>query len=213
MTPIDEETRKRIIFDWLYREPDGLLRRLSPPDHLGKDQMRVEIGELVTEVNREIGADLDELEFRSVVHGTQSEIRRRNYSTKWPTAKIFIESATAAVEAFRATRRQKPSGKRDLLQIHADRILRGEEVSEDYVYGPGAAALLAGGYMTDAQLEAYRNGAHGARAALYGPTEADDWRREATERHQIAMNAANLQIEKRRADEQPLFSQPEETEQ
>lgn len=95
------EDRERKIFDFLYSDQDGLLRRYTIPDYLNADRARDEINDMVSDLNGEIPANITESAFGLVLIATRKYVRRRHGGRGWPPVKIMIAAMDDALKAAR----------------------------------------------------------------------------------------------------------------
>ena len=188
MQAMTYESRARVIFGFLYREPDGVLRRYRVPDHLGNDQLRAEINDLVNDINEHIPSGYSEADLRNLLVEIRKEVRRRQTSQNWPLARVFIaatEDAVAKINSGKANER-KSAVTLDDYQITAMRMQAGAPVGENYLWGIKAVALAKTGLVDPATIAAYRKGAIHGKRMVYGEEAANAWEADANERHAAA---------------------------
>jgi hypothetical protein len=89
MTP---EQRKRIIFESLYGEQSGILRRYTAPDHLTPDRQRGEIMFMVDDLNDEL-PDLPDDKFMALIDAMHTYVRRNAHGRQWPTIQDFVKAS------------------------------------------------------------------------------------------------------------------------
>lgn len=75
----------------------------------------------------------------------------------------------------------------DSKRINAQRILNGEPVGEDWIYGRRAVELIAGGYVTEGDMRPYRKGLYEAMKEVWGVERANEVERDLIARHEAAM--------------------------
>ena len=51
MSEMRQEHRKRMVFDFLYKMPGGVLHRYKCPEHLSDDALGDEVNQLVDDIN------------------------------------------------------------------------------------------------------------------------------------------------------------------
>lgn len=190
MHGLNYEARTRAIFDFLYRDPDGILRRYRVPEHMGDDQLRAEVNDLVEDINRAIPSGYGEGEFRALMPKIHAEIRRRHGAQGWPSSRVFIAATEAAVEGVAAAGAVKAEAKEiDPYEITARRMQAGEAVGEGYLYGREAVELIRRGLVDEATMRRYRSAAFLARKQAYGEAAALAWEAEGKDRHEDAKRA------------------------
>lgn len=193
MSGLTYEQRKRAIFDFLYRDPGGVLHRYRLPEHLSDDAIRDEVNLLVEDINQLIPNGRTEDDFRLLLPEINTAIRRRHGAQGWPPAKIFIvatEDAIAATEKKKAATAPVVAKEIDPLQNVAAKMHAKEPVGEHYLWGRLAVDLLARGLVDHETMGAYRSGVFFARKKQYGEAAAIQWEAEAKARHEAAKDSA-----------------------
>lgn len=89
MTP---EQRKRIIFESLYGEQSGILRRYAAPEHLTPDRQRGEIMFMVDDLNDEL-PDFPVEQFSALIDAMHTYVRRNAHGRQWPTVSDFVKAS------------------------------------------------------------------------------------------------------------------------
>lgn len=192
MSGMTYEQRKRAIFEFLYRDPGGLLHRYRLPDHLSDDAIRDEVNLLVEDINGLIPTGYTDADFKLLMPEINGAIRRRHGAQGWPPAKVFIAATEDAVEA---TSKKKAAAEPtrefslDPFEIASRRMQAGEPVGEAYLWGRQSVELIAKGLVDQTTMEGYRNDAYEAHRAQYGEVCADAWWSEGQARHQAAKEA------------------------
>lgn len=192
MNGLTYEQRKRAIFEFLYREPGGLLHRYRLPEHLSDDALRDEVNLLVEDINGLIPSGYTEADMRLLTPEINAEIRRRHGAHGWPPAKVFIaatEDAIAAAAQKKADAEPKREFTLDPVEIASRNMHDGEPVSESYLWGPCAIELIARGLIDEETMTSYRSGAFSARREQSGEDAAIRWEQDAKARHQSAKEA------------------------
>lgn len=192
MNGLTYEQRKRAIFEFLYRDPGGLLHRYRLPDHLSDDAIRDEVNLLVEDINGLIPTGYTDGDFKLLMPEINNAIRRRHGATGWPPAKVFIAATDDAVEVInkrRATAEPTEEFSLDPYKIAARRMRTGEPVGESYLWGREAVALIAAGLIDEQTMNDYRRGCYEAKREAYGFEYAERWEEEARARHQSAKEA------------------------
>lgn len=203
MNGLAYEQRKRAIFEFLYRDPGGLLHRYRLPDHLSDDAMRDEVNLLVEDINLQIPEGATEADINLLLPEINAAIRRRHGAQGWPPAKVFIaatEDARIAAANKKAASQPVCEANLDPYQITSKKMRAGEPVSEGYLWGREAVQLIARGLIDQITMENYRTGAFSARKQQYGAEHAVCWETEAKARHQSAWEAYHA----RKDDGRPL---------
>jgi len=192
MSILNYDTRTRMVFDFLYRDPDGVLRRYRAPEYLGDDQLRAEVKDLVEDINREIPNGFTNADFRLLMPEIHRSIRRRHAAQGWPPAKTFIMATQEAAEKVNTTKARaiaeaNPKERSlDTQKIWAKRMQAGEAVAETFLWGREAVEMIDRGLIDQATLDAYRKSAYAMRAEPSGSEEADRWLAEVEARHEAA---------------------------
>lgn len=168
------EQRKRAIFEFLYREPHGLLHRYAVPLHLSDDAIRDEVNDLVDEINETIPSRTTSEDLDALLTDLRANVRRLHGARGWPPPKVFLAAGEAAVAAMRRRAAAKAlaeigAQERDHYVITARRMAKGDAVGDRLLWGREATELVRRGLVSEATLEAYRRGAEMARQAVYGP--------------------------------------------
>lgn len=192
MNGLAYEERKRAIFEFLYRDPGGLLHRYRLPDHLSDDAIRDEVNLLVEDINQLVPNETTNADMRLLFPEVNAAIRRRHGAQGWPPAKVFIAATEDAVEAAakkRAANQPARSASTDQFEITAAKMRANEPVGEPYLWGRQAVELIARGLVDQPTLEGYRQGAFMARKEHHGEEEAIRWEEEAKARHLAAREA------------------------
>lgn len=181
MYSLDGEARKRQLFDFLYRAPDGVLRRYRVPEHYADDELRAEVMDLVQDIDDQIPNKFNESDFSRVLPGIRRALRKRHGPPTWPPAKTFIAATKDAVSAVNFERAKEPTANidqdwdPDSLKNIAARMRAGDAVPEHILFGEITAEMLSRNLITPITLDAYRSGALAARTSAYGREEADRW--------------------------------------
>jgi hypothetical protein len=89
MTP---EQRKRMIFESLYSDQTGLLRRYTAPEHLSAERQRAEIMYMVDDLAEEL-PDLPEAELAALLEAMHSHVRRNSHGRMWPTISDLVKAS------------------------------------------------------------------------------------------------------------------------
>ena len=90
MAAMTYEQRKRAIFEFLYRDPGGLLHRYRLPEHLSDNAIRDEVNLLVEDINGIIPSDYTDADMRLLTPEINGAIRRRHGAQGWPPALSLI---------------------------------------------------------------------------------------------------------------------------
>jgi hypothetical protein len=192
MSGMTYEQRKRAIFEFLYRDPGGLLHRYRLPEHLSDDAIRDEVNLLVEDINHLIPNETIEPDLRLLFPEINTALRRRHGAQGWPPAKVFIAATEDALEAAaKRAAASKParSVSLDPFEIIAGKMRAKEPVGDTYFWGRQAVELIARGLVDQATMEGYRLGAFMARKEQYGEEEAVRWEAAARDRHISAKEA------------------------
>jgi len=203
MSGMTYEQRKRAIFEFLYRDPGGLLHRYRLPDHLSDDAIRDEVNLLVEDINQLVPNETTDADLRLLFPEINSAIRRRHGAQGWPPAKVFIaatEDAVAAAAKKKAASNPTRAASLDPFDITAAKMRAKEPVGEHFLWGRQAVELIARGLVDQPTMEGYRAGAFEARKEHYGEEEAIRWENEAKARHLAAKEA----YRQRKDDGRPL---------
>ena len=198
MKILPHEKRMHVIFNFLYKKEGGLLRRYKAPEHLCDDALRDELNELVEDINQLIPSDYTQGDWDLLLPKINAAIRRRHGAQGWPSAKVFIAAAEdAVVTAAKRKAATAPISTKwnlDPLEINVRRMLAGEEVGEEYIWGRQSVELLSLGRINQATIDAYRSGAFLKQLEQNGERAAIQWEEKANARHKAA-------IEERQAKE------------
>lgn len=89
MTP---ELRKRMIFESLYSDQTGLLRRYTAPEHLSAERQRAEIMYMVDDLDAEL-PDLPEADLAALLEAMHSHVRRHTHGRQWPTVADLVKAS------------------------------------------------------------------------------------------------------------------------
>lgn len=189
MNTLNYETRKQMIFNFLYKKPDSVLRRYRAPDYLGDDQLRAEVNDLVEEINREIPDGYTAEDFKSLMPEIHRSIRRHHTAQSWPPAKTFIAATKDAARKVseskaRAQFEANPQGRNlDPYELMAKRMKAGESVAETFLWGQEAVEMTDRDLIDTEILDKYRKSAYAKKAIFYGREEADQWLARVEARH------------------------------
>lgn len=200
MSGLTYEQRKRAIFEFLYREPGGLLHRYRLPEHLSDDALRDEVNLLVEDINGLIPTGYTDGDFKLLMPEINNAIRRRHGAQGWPPAKVFIAATEDAVEA---TTKKKAAAEPtreftlDPFEIASRKMRDGEPVGEGYLWGRQSVELIARGLVDEQTMTGYRVGMFEARKAQYGEEAAIRWEDEAKDRHR---SAKEVYLSRKRGD-------------
>ena len=190
MFGMNYDARTRAIFDFLYRDPDGVLRRYRVPEHMGDDQLRAEVNDLVEDINRSIPSGYRDGDFRALMPKIHAELRRRHGAQIWPSSRLFIAATDSAVEGMAATTEAKAEPKEiNPYEVSARKMLAGEPVAETMLYGREAVELIRLGIVDENLMQTYRSAAFLSRKNVYGEAAALAWEAEAKARHENAKAA------------------------
>lgn len=151
------DERIKLIREWI----SEMIGRYERPAHLAPDQAKLELKDMADDLNRNI-PDLNVEQFKSTLERTASNIRSKQRTRTWPTIAVVITAARQSLPTDRegqAPRIESTTADRS-ERINANRIKRGEPVSDYYVRGSGAAKLIAAGLVTKEEIAAY-NPNHG----------------------------------------------------
>lgn len=96
------EERKRAIFEFLFSDRDGLLRRYTAPEHLSADRQRDEINEIVEEVNSEIPSTANVADLQNILGEMRKSVRRRHGLKTWPASRVLIAAVKDGVSEVTA---------------------------------------------------------------------------------------------------------------
>jgi len=167
------EERERRIFDWLFSGHEALLRRYSKPERLSEDQARLEVTDMVTDINGRIPTAINDASLDTIFGAISKEVRRRHGAQHWPTVKVLLAATRDAVDATaKAIAPIEAREEFDPLAVVASRIAEGRAVSDTYLYGRGALDLIDRGLVTEEQLEPSRKGLLMSYRAVWGATKA-----------------------------------------
>ena len=181
MDTLDYKTRAKAVFDFLYSEPDGALRRYRVPEYLGDDQLRAEINDIAADITAEIPIYFAREHLRQLFSEIRRLIRARHGSQGWPPAKTFIAATRDAVTKMNALQaKERVQGnaekqKADELSILATKMIEGLSVPEPALWGPQAVAMMKRSLIDTATLEGYRKSAYEKRVIAYGREKAARW--------------------------------------
>lgn len=195
MNTLSHKARKQRVFRFLHQEPDSILRRYRVPEHLGDDQLRAEVNDLVNDINSEIPECYTDADFQELMHKIHSAIRRRHGTQNWPSAKTFIAATNDAVTEVnrRKAKRHAESGSQepalDIYAMRANQMKKGEQVPESLLWGRQAVELTKRTYIEEATIEAYRKSAYEAQLGVYKREEAEKWLAEMEAQHEAALRA------------------------
>lgn len=84
------EERTRMIFEFLWAQKDGLLRRYQAPDYLTDDRRRDEITDMVEDINGEIPSNIGEASMGILFGKIRKALRRRHGGRSWPAIKVLL---------------------------------------------------------------------------------------------------------------------------
>ena len=192
MAAMTYEQRKRAIFEFLYRDPGGLLHRYRLPEHLSDNAIRDEVNLLVEDINGIIPSDYTDADMRLLTPEINGAIRRRHGAQGWPPAKVMIaatEDAVSASAKAKAAYRTARSGPLDPFETAAATMKAKQPVGEQFLWGAHAVKLIARGLIDRETMDGYRSAAFLVRKAHYGEQKALAWEDEAKERHRLAKGA------------------------
>lgn len=178
--PVYDNITKQ-VFDFLYGDPNGVLRRFRVHDHLGDDQLRAEIIDLVEDIKRQIPDGFSAPELQLLFPELSRALRRLHAAQYWPSAKTFIAATQEAVRVVNELRakervlRNEGKPKADELSILETKMMKRQRVPEPVLWGPQAAELMKRGRIDKATFESYRKDAYEARVRQYGLEQANKW--------------------------------------
>jgi hypothetical protein len=179
---MNEEHRKRVIYSHLFAKGTGYLQNYEPQPSWNEDQIMSEVNTLCAELNGMIYSDISESKLFLLLDELTTQLRRRHGASRWPSAKIMQAAMTDALTIRDRARDgaddDAPSSASSWALpsseiINANRIKRGDAVSETFVWGTGAARILKWGLVTDADLEPYRKGIWEAERSGYDEATAN----------------------------------------
>ncbi|CUH60258.1 hypothetical protein [Thalassobacter stenotrophicus] len=192
MAAMTYERRKRAIFEFLYRDPGGLLHRYRLPEHLSDNALRDEVNLLVEDINGIIPSDYAETDMTLLTPEINGAVRRRHGAQGWPPAKVMIaatEDAVAASAQAKAANKTARSGPLDPFEAAAAAMKAKQPVGEQFLWGAHAVEMISRGLIDSETMGEYRSGAFLTRRAHYGEQKALTWEDEAKERHRLAKEA------------------------
>lgn len=169
------------VFDFLYGDPSGVLRRLRVHDHLGDDQLRAEIIDLVEDIKRQIPDGFSAPDLQLLFPEVRRALRCLHSAQYWPSAKTFIAATQEAVRKVNELRanarvpRNEAHPKVDELSILEMKMVKGLSVPEPVLWGPQAVELMKRGRINQVTFESYRKSAYEPRVRQYGREHADKW--------------------------------------
>lgn len=178
--PICDDIAKQ-VFDFLYGDPKGVLRRLRVHEHLGDDQLRAEIIDLVEDIKRQIPDGFSASDLQLLFRELSRALRSLHAAQYWPSAKTFIAATQEAVRKVNELRakdlvlRNEGKPKADELSILETKMVTGLSVPEPVLWGPQAVELMKRGRIDQVTFESYRKSAYKARVKQYGREQADKW--------------------------------------
>lgn len=195
MNTLSHKARKQLVFRFLYQESDSILRRYRVPEHLGDDQLRAEVNDLVHDINSQIPERYSEADFKELMPKLHGAIRRRHGTQNWPSAKTFIAATNDAItevnkgkaKALAESGPQKPA--MDSYAMRANQMKKGEPVPETLLWGRQAVELIKCTGIDEAIIEDYRKLAYEDRVRVYKRKEADEWLAEMEAQHEAALRA------------------------
>lgn len=196
MNTLSHKARKQLVFRFLYQDPDSILRRYRVPEHLGDDQLRAEVNDLVHDINSQIPQCYTDADCQELMPKLHSAIRRGHGTQNWPSAKTVIAATKDAItevnrgkaKTHAESRSQKPALK--IYARWANQMKKGEPVPDTFLWGRQAVELIKRTDIDEATVEAYREAAYKFRVGVYKREEADRWLAEMQARHQAALRAS-----------------------
>jgi hypothetical protein len=164
---VNFDQRCNAIGEWLRT---SVLPRYTRPDHLDDLAAKAEAADLVADINAEIPV-MQADAFPGFLADVHSKLRRTYTRRDWPPIAAFVK-------AIHACRGERPSVKasetepRDEYEIAAAKMLAGDAVGQQYIYGPKAKELEARGMVDDATFRKYRSSLFFSLRGMYGGERA-----------------------------------------
>ena len=93
------EERIQTIIAWLTDKPNGVLRRYTPPDRLGPEQVRAEVMDIAEQMNADIPGQIDSERLAKVLHKAKFFLQRRHGRDEYPSIKVMLAALDDALKA------------------------------------------------------------------------------------------------------------------
>ena len=177
------ETRTDAIGSWLR---DVVLPRYNRPDHLGDNEARAEVADMVEDINRVAPLMGDEA-LGPFLADAFARVRMTYTGRSWPPIGVFCKAVGAAAKDRPMTGGRPAEHVPDDYAIMAAKMRAGQPVGQDYLYGPKAKEIEARGLIDAATLKTYRSSLFFSLRDTYGQDDA-----ERTEARLIAEHAASV---------------------
>jgi hypothetical protein len=161
------DQRCNAIGEWLRT---SVLPRYTRPDHLDDAAARAEAADLVTDINAEIPV-MPEAMFPGFLADVFSKLRRSYTRRDWPPIGAFVKAVQLARREITPSGAPEPET-RDEYEIAAAKMLAGDAVGQQYIYGPKAKELEARGMVDDATFRKYRSSLFFSLRGMYGGERA-----------------------------------------
>tara|TARA_R110002012_G_scaffold316571_1_gene531696 strand:- start:968 stop:1480 length:513 start_codon:yes stop_codon:yes gene_type:complete len=150
------QERKNVISKWLFE----LLKNYEVPPHLGKDQVKIEMINMVEDINSECPKCKENV-LNLLLEKSAQYIRKNQSSRRWPTIAMFIKAIKEHRENLMAEEKLDKipllAEKDDYeLNLNAMRIKQNKTVATYWVIGNGAQRLLDKNMVSTEELKAYK---------------------------------------------------------
>lgn len=150
------EERKQVISKWLFQ----FLRNYEVPTHLDDDATKLEMVNMVEDINSEC-PDCNENLLNLLLEKTAQYVRKNQSSRRWPTISMFIKAVKHHRENIMAEEKIDKipliAEKDDYeLNLNAMRIKQRKTVGVYWVTGNGAQRLLDKKMVSEEELKDYR---------------------------------------------------------
>ena len=150
------EERKKIITSWLFE----FLKNYEVPPHLGKDQVKIEMINMVEDINSECPKCKENV-LNLLLEKTAQFIRKNQSSRRWPTISMFVKAIKEHRENLMAEEKLDKipllTEKEDYeLNLNAMRIKQRKTVASYWVVGNGAQRLLDKKMVSAEELQDYK---------------------------------------------------------
>ena len=116
-----------------------------------------EIALTASAINKLFPNDSNQQMIEGAFNRAELKIKTTHMSRTWPKASDICAAIRQSMAVEDDLPSVAPGWKPDPKKIHADRIKRGEDVSEHYIYGRMAKELLREGLVTESDLQPYRD--------------------------------------------------------
>jgi hypothetical protein len=136
------DQRTAAIFQFLFNEADGLLRRYTAPESLSADRRRAEINDMVEDVNSEIPNGVTPERLHGILRDMAQFVRKEHGGRGWPTIKTLVRGVRAALHTPQMDSDDNTRGNRGNLSADQLRILEEKVLptARAWLQKPGLAA-------------------------------------------------------------------------